>query len=96
MYTLNITVQAKKDIANLKKNGGKAVTNKIEKLLTELIQHPKIGTGQVEQLKGNRQGQWSRRIDKKNRLIIKTFPKSFVYLYVVCNEAKQHKLNLKL
>ena len=69
MYTLNITVQAKKDIANLKKNGGKAVTNKIEKLLTELIQHPKIGTGQVEQLKGNRQGQWSRRIDKKNRLV---------------------------
>lgn len=69
MYTLNITVQAKKDIAYLKKNGGKAVTNKIEKLLTELIEHPKIGTGQVEQLKGNRQGQWSRRIDKKNRLV---------------------------
>lgn len=69
MYTLNITVQAKKDIAYLKKNGGKAVTNKIEKLLTELMVHPKIGTGQVEQLKGNRQDQWSRRIDKKNRLV---------------------------
>jgi len=37
MYTLNITVQAKKDIAFLKKNGGKAVANKIEKLLVELI-----------------------------------------------------------
>ena len=69
MYTLTITVQAKKDIAYLKKNGGKAVTKKIEKLLIELIEHPKTGTGQVEQLKGNRQGQWSRRIDKKNRLI---------------------------
>ena len=69
MYTLNITIQAKKDIAYLKKNGGKAVTNKIEKLLIELIEHPKTGTGQVEQLKGNRQGQWSRRIDKKNRLV---------------------------
>jgi len=69
MYTLDITAQAKKDIAYLKKNGGKAVTNKIEKLLVELIKHPKTGTGQVEQLKGNRQGQWSRRIDKKNRLV---------------------------
>ncbi len=69
MYTLHITVQAKKDIALLKMNAGKAVTDKIEKLLLELIEHPKTGTGQVEQLKGERQGQWSRRIDKKNRLV---------------------------
>lgn len=69
MYVLDITVQAKRDIAFLKKNSGKAVTNKIEKLLIELIKHPKIGTGQVEQLKGDRKGQWSRRIDKKNRLV---------------------------
>ena len=69
MYILNITVQAREDIAFLKKNGGKAVANKIEKLLIELIEHPKTGTGQVEQLKGELQGQWSRRIDKKNRLI---------------------------
>mgnify|MGYP006290383637 CR=1 FL=1 len=69
MYTLHITVQAKKDIAFLKKNGGKTTTKKIEKLLQELIEHPKTGTGQVEQLKGERQSQWSRRIDKKNRLI---------------------------
>lgn len=69
MYILIITDQARKDIAYLKKNGGKTVINKIEKLLVELIEHPKTGTGQVEQLKGDRQGQWSRRIDKKNRLI---------------------------
>jgi toxin YoeB len=69
MYTLHITVQAKEDIAFLKKNGGKSVANKIEKLLYELIKHPKSGTGQVEQLRGSFQGQWSRRIDKKNRLV---------------------------
>ena len=69
MYILDITAQAKKDIALLKKNGGKTVTNKIEQLLVELIEHPRTGTGQVEQLRGCRQGQWSRRIDKKNRLI---------------------------
>jgi len=69
MYRLDITVQAKKDIASLKKNGGKTVENKIEKLLIELVEHPKTGIGQVEQLKGDRQGQWSRRINKKNRLV---------------------------
>lgn len=69
MYTLDITDQAKKDIASLKKSGGKAVINKIEKLLQELIKHPRTGTGQVEQLRGNMQGQWSRKIDKKNRLV---------------------------
>jgi toxin YoeB len=69
MYTLIITDQARKDIAYLKKNGGKTIINKIEKLLVELMEHPKTGTGQVEQLKGDRQDQWSRRIDKKNRLV---------------------------
>lgn len=69
MYILHITTQAKKDLAYLKKNGGKALTKKIEKLLLELMEHPKSGTGQVEQLKGNRLGTWSRRIDKTNRLI---------------------------
>ncbi|MFW6223071.1 MAG: Txe/YoeB family addiction module toxin [Bacteroidota bacterium] len=33
------------------------------------MEHPKTGTGQVEELKGNMQGKWSRRIDKKNRLV---------------------------
>ncbi len=69
MYTLDITTHARKDIAYLKKNGGKAIANKIRKLLQELIEHPRTGTGQVEQLKGNMQGKWSRRIDKKNRLV---------------------------
>ncbi|MBW6480734.1 MAG: Txe/YoeB family addiction module toxin [Bacteroidales bacterium] len=69
MYTLDITIQAKTDIAFLKKNGGKAITQKIEKLLQELIEHPKTGTGQVEQLRGKMHGKWSRRIDKKNRLV---------------------------
>lgn len=69
MYILHITEQAKKDFSYLKMKGEKAAIKKIEKLLIELKEHPKTGTGQVEQLKGDRQGQWSRRIDKKNRLV---------------------------
>lgn len=42
---------------------------KIEKLLLELNEHPTTGTGQVEALRGNLTGYWSRRIDKFNRII---------------------------
>jgi toxin YoeB len=41
----------------------------LESLIYELSEHPATGTGQVEQLKGNFSGFWSRRIDKSNRLI---------------------------
>jgi toxin YoeB len=49
MYTLIITRRARKDIAYLKKNGEKAAVKKVEKLLIELTEHPKTGTGHVEQ-----------------------------------------------
>lgn len=47
------------------------ILQKIVSLFEELQQHPETGTGQVEQLKGNLQGYWSRRIDKGSRLIYK-------------------------
>lgn len=71
----------------MKKTGGKAIATKIERLLHELIEHPKTGTGQVEQLKGDRQGQWSRRIDKKNRLVY-TIKDEIVTVEVI--SAKDH------
>lgn len=42
---------------------------KLGKLLEELMDHPQMGTGKPEQQKGDRAGQWSRRITKKHRLI---------------------------
>ena len=40
-----------------------------DKLLGELQDHPKTGTGKPEALSGDRSGQWSRRISQKHRLI---------------------------
>ncbi len=37
-------------------------------MVLELSEHPYTGTGKVKQLRGV-QGIWSRRIDKKNRLL---------------------------
>lgn len=68
-YIIEFEPKAVEDIAELKKLGNKAVITKIERLLLELTEHPKTGTGQVEALKGNLSGFWSRRIDRFNRII---------------------------
>lgn len=68
-YIIEFDAKAKQDITELKKAGNRAIIRKIESLLFELSEHPTIGTGQVEALKGNLSGYWSRRIDKCNRII---------------------------
>ena len=68
-YTLVFTEIALTDIKKHKKSGDKVVLRKIEKLLTELMEHPMTGTGQPEQLKHNFAGLYSRRINQKHRLV---------------------------
>lgn len=50
-YSIEITIDAEKDIEKLKKSGDKKVLVKIDKLLDELRSHPTTGTGKPEQLK---------------------------------------------
>ena len=68
-YTLEFTETALADIEKHKKSGDKAVLKKTEKLLNELMEHPTTGTGQPEMLKHNLAGLYSRRINKKHRLV---------------------------
>ena len=68
-YTLVLTPQAQKHLDEWRKSGQKKTLEKIAKLLEELTLHPTTGTGQVEQLKGNLSGFWSRRINKADRII---------------------------
>lgn len=68
-YVIKLGPEAVLDIAELKRSGNKAAIAKIERLLLELTEHPTTGTGQVEALKGNLSGFWSRRVDKFNRII---------------------------
>lgn len=69
-YTLVFEEQAKKEIKALKKSET-ASYNKLKKLLEELQEHPRTGTGQVEALKYDFSGYYSRRVSKKHRLIYK-------------------------
>ncbi|MCL1855998.1 MAG: Txe/YoeB family addiction module toxin [Clostridia bacterium] len=45
------------------------IIDKIDALITEIRRDPFRGTGKPEPLKGNRSGQWSRRITQEHRLV---------------------------
>lgn len=68
-YTLELTPEAIKDIEYHKKSGDKATLKKLSVLLKELTEHPTTGTGQPEELKYNFSGCWSRKLNKKDRLV---------------------------
>ncbi|MDP4274876.1 MAG: Txe/YoeB family addiction module toxin [Bacteroidota bacterium] len=68
-YTLEFSETALEDIEKHKKSRDKAVLKKIEKLLNELMEPPTTGTGQPELLKHDLAGLYSRRINKKHRLV---------------------------
>ena len=68
-YTLDFSKTALEDIKKHKKSGDKPTLKKIEKLLNELMEHPITGTGQPEKLKHDLAGLYSRRINKKHRLV---------------------------
>lgn len=69
IYELILMPAAVKHLDEWRMSGQKKTLKKISDLFEELRLHPKTGTGQVEQLKGELAGMWSRRIDKSNRLV---------------------------
>lgn len=68
-YKLLFSKNAINDIQAHRKSGNKANLIKIEQLLNELLIHPETGTGQPEKLKHQLSGKYSRRINRKHRLI---------------------------
>ena len=68
MYQLRFDDEATEGIARLKKSEP-AAFKKLVKLLSELQEHPKTGTGKPKPLGGDRAGQWSRHIIDKHRLV---------------------------
>jgi toxin YoeB len=56
----------------------KRLAVKTYELITDACLHPFTGLGKPEPLKGNRQGQWSRHIDQKNRLIYRVIKPNLI------------------
>lgn len=68
-YFVDLKDTAKRDLAKIAKSGNKSAIKKLEHMFLELEVHPHQGIGNPEQLKHNLSGYWSRRINKKDRLI---------------------------
>lgn len=81
MYNLDFTDEAKRQMAELQKHAPKAMP-KLIKLLEEIAEHPRTGTGQVERLKHFKEETWSRRITKEHRIVYRIYDDT-VYILVL-------------
>ena len=72
MYTIVFPEDAKKDLKELHRKAPEAIT-KLSKLLEEVREHPRTGTGQIEPLKGYDGSVYSRRITMEHRLVYKIY-----------------------
>jgi toxin YoeB len=68
-YSIIFEKGALQDIRKIKSSGKKEDLAKLNRMLDELASHPFFGIGNPEPLKHNLSGFWSRRINKKDRLI---------------------------
>ena len=81
-FVLYITDKALEDIQYHKKSGNKVILHKLNTLLEEITEHPFTGTGKPEVLKHNLSGLWSRRINKKHRLVYEVIENNVFILSV--------------
>ena len=81
MYVIEFTVQAQKDVIALQKHNPQLI-KKLAKLLDELREHPRTGTGQVEQLRYFEKETWSRRLNREHRLVYEIHENEILVLIV--------------
>ena len=81
-YILEFSDHALEDIEKHKKAGDQSVLKKLQRLINELREHPMTGTGQPEKLKHDLAGLYSRRINRKHRLVY-SIEEEVVTVYVV-------------
>lgn len=72
-FEIILKPKAEDDIKSIEKSGDKASIKQLEKIISELSEHPETGIVNPEQLKHEFSGFWSRRINKKDRLIYEIF-----------------------
>ena len=71
-YVIDLSDQARKDIAKHRKSGNKVILRKIEQILLELKEDPYSGTAKVERLKYDLAGKLSKRINRNIGLFIQS------------------------
>lgn len=72
MYKIVFTDKAQEDLILLQKKAPSSIS-KLKKLVAELMEHPRVGTGQCERLKHYSEETWSRRITREHRLVYRIY-----------------------
>ena len=72
-YTVEISSLARKELQLHYKTGNKSDIRKIEKIFLELSHSPYEGTGSPEPLKYHLSGYWSKRINRKDKIVYRVF-----------------------
>ena len=80
-YIVSFTSEAQKTLAKVKKSNTK-LWKKIEKILHELVDAPKTGTGHPEPLKGCQSITYSRRISAHDRIIYDVYDDKLLVLVI--------------
>lgn len=88
-YLVDITDQAKKQLAEILKSGDKASIKKIQQIFIELSVHPASGVGKPEKLKFQFSGYWSRQINKKDRLVYR-IDEEIITVFVISATGHYH------
>lgn len=86
-YSVKLTAQAERDLRHIYKSGDKASIKRLEQIFGELKENPYEGIGKPKPLKHQYTGFWSRRINKKDRLVYQV-NEDIVSVFVV--SAKDH------
>ncbi len=81
-YFIEIKETAQKEMKLIQKSGDKSTIKKLELILVELENHPTTGTGKPEQLKHELSDYYSRRLNRRDRLIYKIQEKEVIVLIV--------------
>ncbi len=72
MYRVKFSTEAELDVKKLNRQSP-ANIKKLAKLIKELQEHPRTGTGQIEKLKHYQEETWSRRLSGEHRLVYRIY-----------------------
>lgn len=81
-YEIRLTEKSEKDLRAISKSGDKVSLKKLLSLIEELKNHPRTGSGKPEKLKFIDGEVWSRRINKKDRLVYEIYDKDVLVLVI--------------
>ncbi|GHT50053.1 Txe/YoeB family addiction module toxin [Bacteroidia bacterium] len=61
--------KAQSDRKIIKKSGSPATKKRLERILTDILEHPYTGFASPEELKYDLSGKWARELSKKDRVV---------------------------